>query len=333
MHNLTMPAEWSPQSAVWFAWPANKTWWPDNYENVSNRFAALISKISNHTPVKLICTEQAHQDAQQRIFQCCPLLSNIEIIHYETDDVWCRDFGPTFVLNQNKQLEIINWQFNAWGAKFPNWKKDNAFPLHAGKILNLEVNSPQFILEGGAIDVNGIGALLTSEEVLLNDNRNKGFTKDTYEKHFAQYLGIKETIWLKNGLYNDDTDGHIDNLARFVNEKTIVIASEEDESSPNFSNLKDNLEILRKTPYTIVQIPLPKSILFEEGILPASYINFLITNNLVLVPSYNQKESDNQAILIFKKLFPNHIVEGFDCSAFLQEGGAIHCLSQQQPRV
>ncbi|MCM8539541.1 MAG: agmatine deiminase family protein [Lentisphaeraceae bacterium] len=333
MSNLTMPPEWAPQTAVWFAWPANKTWWPGNYEKVSNRFAAMISKVSNFTKVKLICTKTSQKDAEKKIFQSCPLLTNIEFVDYETDDVWCRDFGPIFVFDEQNQQHIVNWQFNAWGAKFPNWQKDNSFPLTAAKMLSLPVHSPDIILEGGAIDVNGSGTLITTEEVLLNPNRNSGLSKKDYEAYFEKYLGIKNTVWLKRGLHNDDTDGHIDNLARFVNGNTIVIASESDPASPNYENLQENLAILKKTNCNIIEIPLPDPIYFEDEMLPASYINFLITNSLVLIPSFSQKEKDQQALNIFKSIFPNHTVEALDCIDFLQEGGAIHCLSQQQPKA
>ena len=184
-----MPAEWQVQNAVWFAWPANKTWWPGNYEKVSNRFAALVSKVSQHTTVKLICTESAKNDAEKRINQSCPLLSNIEFFEYESDDVWCRDFGPIFVLNDNK-LEITDWEFNAWGAKFPNWQKDNAFSKKLAQQRDLNIHSPGIILEGGAIDVNGVGSLLTTEEVLLNPNRNQDISKEDYEELFRKFLGI-----------------------------------------------------------------------------------------------------------------------------------------------
>lgn len=332
MKNLRMPAEWAPQSAVWFAWPANKTWWPGNYEKVSNRFAAMISKVSEHTPVKLICCSEAQSNAECKIVQYSPLMNNIEFIDYETDDVWCRDFGPVFVLN-GSELEITNWEFNAWGAKFPNWQKDNAFNKYAARLLNKEINSVEIILEGGAIDVNGTGTLLTTEEVLLNENRNAAFSKEDYEAYFRKYLGISNTVWLNKGLYNDDTDGHIDNLARFVNEKTIAIASEDNPESPNFDLLAENLKILNETDFKIVKVPLPDPIFFEGEMLPASYMNFLISNDLLLVPVYNQPVKDNIALNIYRELFPKHKVEGFDCSDFLQEGGAIHCLSQQQPAV
>ena len=327
-----MPAEWAPQSAVWFAWPANKHLWPGNYERISNRFAALISKVSNYTPVQLICSKEAQRDAEKRIFQSCPLLNNIEFINYETDDVWCRDFGPIFIRN-GKNLEITNWEFNAWGGKFPDWKKDNDFSTYAAKLLKKEIHSTGIILEGGAIDVNGAGTLLTTEEVLLNKNRNNEMTKEEYEKYFKQYLGISKTIWLKKGLFNDDTDGHIDNLARFVNEKTIVIACESNPDSPNYEILKENLQILKQFDFEIIEIPLPDPVYFKGEMLPASYINFLITNQLVLVPAFGQQENDLKAAEILERYFPDHKVESFDCCDFLQEGGAIHCLSQQQPAV
>ena len=329
--NLRMPAEWEPQSAVWFAWPANTTWWPGNYDKVTNRFGAMIAKISNHTPVKLICCKKAQEDAQKKIFQSCPLLANIEFVDYETDDVWCRDFGPIFVQSENKTIEVTDWEFNAWGAKFPNWDKDNGFPERAARLLDLNIHSTAIILEGGAIDVNGKGTLLTTEDVLLNPNRNEGMTKEEYEALFKEFLGIDKTIWLNKGLHNDDTDGHIDNLARFINEDTIAIASEANPHSPNFEPLRENLEILRKSGFKIVEVPLPDPVMHEGEMLPASYMNFLITNDLLLVPVYNKPEKDKLALEIFKEHFPNHQIEGFDCNDFLLEGGAIHCLSQQQP--
>ena len=332
MPKMHMPPEWHPQNAVWFAWPANKTWWPGNYEKVSNRFAALVSKVSQFTKVKLICSESARPDALNRINQSCPLLSQIEFYDYETDDVWCRDFGPIFIQNGG-QLEITDWDFNAWGAKFPNWEKDNNFSRHLATGEGINIHSTGVILEGGAIDVNGNGILLTTEEVLLNANRNKNFSKKDYEKLFEKYLGINKTIWLKNGLHNDDTDGHIDNLARFVNENTIVIAAEKDKNSPNYLNLKENLEILQRKNFNIVEIQLPDPLIFEGEMLPASYMNFLVTNELVLVPTFNQPANDQAALETYAGLFPNHNVQGFDCRDFLQEGGAIHCLSQQEPQV
>ena len=258
-------------------------------------------------------------------------MTNIEFIDYETDDVWCRDFGPIFVQSEDKSLEITNWGFNAWGAKFPNWDKDNSFPKHAGKLLDMNIYTPGIILEGGAIDVNGKGTLPTTEEVLLNPNRNKGMTKKEYEALFKEFLGIDKTIWLNRGLHNDDTDGHIDNLARFINEDTIAIASESNPDSPNFEPLQENLAILKKSGLKIIEIPLPDPVMHEGEMLPASYMNFLITNDLLLVPVYNIPERDRAALEIYKEHFPNHTVEGFDCNDFLLEGGAIHCLSQQQP--
>ncbi len=329
-NNLRMPAEWEPQAAVWFAWPANTTWWPGNYEKVTLRFGALIAIISNFTKVNLICCKKAQADALKKISPNAHNKTNIVFVDYETDDVWCRDFGPIFVQN-GSSLEITNWGFNAWGGKFPGWDRDNAFPEFVGKLQNLKVHTQNIILEGGAIEVNGNGALITTEEVLLNPNRNPNITKAGYEKLFKEFLGISQTVWLKNGLHNDDTDGHIDNLARFVNEQTIAIASESDKSSPNYPPLQENLTIVKKSGFKIVEIPLPKPVLHKGEILPASYMNFLITNKLVIVPTYNQPASDKQALDIIKKLFPNHTVEGFDCNDFLLEGGAIHCLSQQQP--
>lgn len=330
-----MPAEWEPQDSVWFAWPTDKTLWPGSFSKVLDAFGKLITTVAQYTHVKLICSNEHKKLALKILKENGAKYHQVQLVDIPTNDVWCRDFGPIFVKNDNEELAITNWQYNAWGGKF-DYELDNLVNDDIAGNEDCPVINIHTILEGGAIDVNGSGLLLTTEEVLLNDNRNPGMTKEEYEKFFKKYLGIEKTIWLKQGIANDDTDGHIDNLARFIDKNTIMIASENDKKSPNFLPLQENLNILKKFKETcvpvleIIEVPLPDPPSHDGNELPASHLNFLITNELILVPTFNSS-TDKPVLTQFRKFFPTKTVQGFDCSDFLQEGGAIHCLSQQQP--
>ena len=330
-----MPAEWEPQDSVWFAWPTDKTLWPGNFSKILDKFGKLITTVAQYTHVKLICADEHKKLALKILKENGAKYHQVQLVDIPTNDVWCRDFGPIFVKNDNEELTIINWHFNAWGGKFDfeldNLVNDDIAGNENCPIVNLDV-----ILEGGAIDVNGSGLLLTTEEVLLNNNRNPDMGKDDYEELFKKYLGIDKTIWLKNGIANDDTDGHIDNLARFIDDKTVMIASEENQNSPNFLPLQENKNILYDfaknycPELAVIEVPLPDPTIHDGDQLPASHLNFLITNELILVPIYNSS-TDKKVLNKFRKFFPTKTVQGFDCSDFLKEGGSIHCLSQQQP--
>ena len=239
-----MPAEWEPQDSVWFAWPTDKTLWPGSFSKVLDAFGKLITTVAQYTHVKLICSNEHKKLALKILKENGAKYHQVQLVDIPTNDVWCRDFGPIFVKNDNEELAITNWQYNAWGGKF-DYELDNLVNDDIAGNEDCPVINIHTILEGGAIDVNGSGLLLTTEEVLLNDNRNPGMTKEEYEKFFKKYLGIEKTIWLKQGIANDDTDGHIDNLARFIDKNTIMIASENDKKSPNFLPLQENLNILK----------------------------------------------------------------------------------------
>ena len=331
-----LPAEWEEQQAVWLAWPINENLWPESLAIVKKRLAAFIGRISSFTPVHLICAKSHQQEAEGEIYQGCALLNNIHFFDFTTDDVWCRDFAPIFYKNEGNQTAISNWQFNAWGEKFANFQNDNAIPRQIADKLRLPHLEQNIILEGGAIESNGSHCLLTTEEVLLNENRNRGVSKKDYEKYFAETWGTRQIIWLKQGIHNDDTDGHIDNLARFFSENGVLLAGEADATSPNYCRLLENKQILQEVilvggkSLEIIELPLPDPVIFQGEPLPASYLNFFITNKLVLVPTYNQSQKDKQALEILQQCFSNHRVEGLDCRYFLQEGGALHCLTQAQ---
>lgn len=330
-----MPAEWEPQDSIWFAWPTNRDLWPGNRENALDNFAKLLITISQYTLINLLCPEEDMKFAHKILKRHGAKYHQITFIDIETDDVWCRDFGPIFVKNDKEELTILNWQFNAWGSKFP-YELDNLANGDIAGVVDLPKIDLAVILEGGAIDVNGKGLLLTTEEVLLNDNRNKGLSKSEYGKLFQEYLGVDKTIWLNKGLYNDDTDGHIDNIARFITEDTVLMAVDPDENSLNYAPLQENLEIIRKfsndhnLDLKIIEIPLPDEVTFDDKPLPVSHLNFLMSNELIIVPTFDSS-TDKKVLNIFRKIFPTKTVQGFDCRDFVQEGGAIHCLSQQQP--
>lgn len=330
-----MPAEWEFQEAVWFAWPTDKTLWPGNFANILEKFAKLITTVAQYTPVKLICADENKKLALKILKEHGAKYHQVQLVNIETNDVWCRDFGPIFVKDENDELAITDWQFNAWGGKY-DFELDNVVNDDIAVNEDCTIINIDTILEGGAIDVNGAGLLLTTEEVLLNDNRNKDISKEKYEKLFKQYLGIEKTIWLKSGIAHDDTDGHIDNLARFIDTKTIMIASERDEDSTNFIPLQENMKTIQDfvsehcLDLKIIEVPLPDKVIHAKEELPASHLNFLMTNELILVPTYNSS-TDKAVLTQFRKIFPTKTVQGFDCSDFLQEGGAIHCLTQQQP--
>ena len=291
-----MPAEWEPQSSVWFIWPSNPEWWPGKLDKIQSQFVELLTLISQHTPINLLGANlgtpstSLAQDIKGTQSTSSAKLGelaqnpNITLHDYQTNDVWCRDCGPIFVFDEDKNKLLTDWQFTAWGDKFPDYELDNGIPKFMADKLDLPRIERPTILEGGAIDINGQGLCLTTDEVMLNPNRGS-YSKEFIEEEL-KLLGIEEVIWLNRGLHNDDTDGHIDNLARFVNKDTIVIASTDDPNNPNFDRLKENKEILAHYPnLKVIDLPLPDPVIFNGEALPASYLNFLITNDLVIVPN------------------------------------------------
>lgn len=339
-----MPAEWEPQKALWFIWPSNPSLWPGKLHKIQAQFIKLLSLISQYTPISLLGAPSSRWEESTNNNFPSSLIKNpkITLFPYETDDVWCRDCGPIFLvagsvdvssakLEELDQIQkyISDWQFNAWGEKFPHYQLDNGIPKYIAEQLKIPRIKRPTILEGGAIDVNGAGLCLTTEAVLLNKNRGS-YSKEFIEEEL-KLLGISKTIWLKHGLINDDTDGHIDNIARFIDEKTIAVAHTDEPQNPNYDSIKKNLEILAQYPeLKIIKVPLPDPVIFQEELLPASYLNFLITNKLVIVPIYDRPQ-DQEALNIFQKLFPSHKIKAFNCLDIIEEGGAIHCLSQQEP--
>jgi len=265
----------------------------------------------------------------------------VELFDHPHNDVWCRDHGPIFVKHRHSgETAITDWDFNAWGGKFPPYDLDNSIPKQIAASLGKKRFDGGMILEGGAIEINGRGQLLTTEAVLLNPNRNPHLSKKEIEQKLRDGLGVTEILWLKQGIEGDDTDGHIDDLARFVDETTILACVDSDISFPNHVVLARNLSDLRGflTPdgraFEVVEIPLPEACEvpgWRLPVLPASYVNFLIVNGGVLVPTFRQHANDDRALGMIRELFPGRQVTGIDCLDLVEEGGTLHCISQQQP--
>ncbi len=332
-----MPAEWEKHDAIWLSWPHDSTTFPGCVEKVEKTYVQIIKHIHESERINLfVKNDSMKQKATRMLKQKKVNLDKICFHQFDYADVWFRDYGPIFVINDSKELAMVHWIFNTWGEKYEELMKDSQIPQVINQDMGLNCFKPGIVMEGGSIDVNGKGTLLTTEQCLLNKNRNPHLSKKDIEKYLKDHLGVTHVIWLKNGIRGDDTDGHIDDLARFVNPTTIVCAYEEDENDENHTILKENYKILQKSvdqdgnKLNIVKIPMPGPIGDKENRLPASYTNFYISNDKVLVPIFKHK-NDKIALSILQKLFPNRKVVGINCADLVHGLGTIHCISQQQP--
>ena len=337
-----MPAEWENQEAVWISWPHNSDTWPnDMLKEVENSYAEF---------VKALCTEQKvsilvnGKDSEEKAISKLKNkrirdFKNIIFHHITTVDGWMRDCGPTFVVNDNtKQKALVKWIFNAWGNKYDDLKEDEGIQYKINEFLKLKMFEPKIVLEGGSIEVNGSGTLLTTVQCLLNKNRNPTLTKKQIEQYLKDYLNVSNILWLKEGIAGDDTDGHIDDIARFVNQNTVVCAFEDNENDENYSILKQNYELLLKmkdekgNQLDVIKLPMPGFVGDEGRRYPASYCNFYIGNEAVAVPIFGH-ENDKKALAILQDLFPKRKVIGINSKEMVYGFGSFHCLSQQEPEV
>lgn len=331
-----MPAEWEKQEAVWLSWPHGEDTFPD-LSTVEMTYKKIILAICPHQTVSLCVRDEEAELAVVQHFRGEKFPAGALKIHrIDYADVWIRDYGPTFVVNREKhELAMVNWQFNAWGNKYPHLLADDGIPLAMNQYLSLRTFYPGMVLEGGSIDVNGKGCVMTTEQCLLNQNRNPGLNRKEIEMILCEYLGCSHVIWLKEGIAGDDTDGHIDDVARFVDERTIVCSLEEDPTDENYAALRENYRILKSATdqdgnrFRVIPLPMPGRV-GEEGRLPATYANFLITNQMVIMPEFNHPHDDT-ARMILGTVFPGHRIVGIDCRALVSGLGAVHCISQQQP--
>ncbi|MCW4029200.1 MAG: agmatine deiminase family protein [Candidatus Bathyarchaeota archaeon] len=332
-----MPAEWQPHSAIWLAWPYDPLTFPNRVEKVEGTYVQIVKEIHTSEHVNLFVKDEETKQKASRLFQAADIdLSKVTFHIHDYADVWFRDYGPIFVKNSKHELAMIHWKFNSWGEKYETLLKDKEIPDVINQKMALPCFEPGIVLEGGSIDVNGEGTLLTTEQCLLNENRNPDLNKQQIEKYLCKYLGVQHFIWLKRGILGDDTDGHIDDLARFVNPTTIVCAYQENPNDADYAALQENYEILTQAvdqdgkPFRIVKLPMPKVISDEDYLLPASYTNFYIGNTKVLVPVFNDPH-DAEAIRILQELFPTRKVVGIYCGDVVYGFGTLHCISQQQP--
>jgi agmatine deiminase len=332
-----MPAEWEPHEGTWLAWPHNKDHWPGNFDPIPKVYAEMIRALACCEKVFVCVNDAASEDDARNVLRENGADSDQVIFHHiRTNSSWTRDFGPIFVRDSNGNRVITDWIFNSWGGKYPPWDLDDVVPQHVSNIFNLPVVEPGIVMEGGSIDVNGKGTLLTTEQCLLNRNRNPHLNRNQIEEYLGKYLSVTNILWLKEGIIGDDTDGHIDDIARFVDERTVVTAVDKNESDDNYEILKRNFEDLQKMhdqdgrPLNVIPIPMPDPVIYEETRLPASYANFYIANKVVIVPTFRCKQ-DDQAIKILRELFPTREVIGIDCVDLVWGLGTFHCSTQQQP--
>jgi agmatine deiminase len=333
-----MPAEWEPHAATWLSWPRREgISFPGAFDRVLPTLRRMVEALLESEPVCINVCNGAHEAEALAVLAGLPL-DRLTFYPIPTNEPWCRDHGPTFLTrDEDPRLAIVDWDYNAWGGKYPPCDLDEVVPTRIGEILNVPVFYPRMILEGGAIEVNGTGALLTSESCLLNPNRNPTLGRAEIEERLRDYLGVTEILWLGDGIEGDDTDGHVDDLARFVSERTVVTVVEENRADTNFEPLQENLARLRAMkvgglPLEVVTLPMPARIVREEQRLPASYANFYIANESILLPTFADP-NDIVAETTLQKLFPTRKVVPIDCTELIWGLGAFHCLTQQQPAI
>lgn len=328
-----MPAEWEKHEATWLAWPHEESDWPGKFETIPWVYGSIVRHLARVERVRILVPNTDVRAAAVSILEKSGAgLEAVDFFEMPTDRSWTRDFCPIFVRNDQAEVAITNWKFNGW-AKYPNWTNDDAVPAELAGRLAMRQWEPNLVLEGGSIDVNGSGLLLTTEECLLSpvQARNPGLSREAIETAMFDYLGVDKVLWLKNGIAGDDTHGHVDDLARFVDDHTILIAVEDDPAEVNFDPLHENLETLRGINGIKVQtLPMPEPVYFDGQRLPASYANFYIANRLVLVPVFNDV-NDRVALNTIAALFPNREVIGINCLDLVLGLGTLHCMTQQQP--
>jgi agmatine deiminase len=351
-----MPAEWEMHAATWLSWPRREgISFPDSFDRVLPALRVMVEALIESEQVCINICNGAHEAEARSVLRGLPL-ERITFYRIPTNEPWCRDHGPIFLTRTDRwsrlahepgqavqregappPLIVVDWDYNAWGNKYPPFNLDEVVPTRIAEIVGVPIFYPRMILEGGSIDVNGAGALLTTESCLLNKNRNPNLSRDEIEARLRDFFGVRDILWLGDGIAGDDTDGHIDDLARFVSERTVVTVVEEDRNDENYKPLHENLRRLREMNIggrrlDVVTLPMPRKIMREGLRLPASYANFYIANACVLVPTFADS-ADEVALSILGDCFPSRRVVGIDCRELIWGLGTFHCLTQQQPSV
>jgi agmatine deiminase len=334
-----MPAEWEPQEAVWFSWPHNLKTWPGHFRPIPAKFAEIVACISRFEEVRINAAHALHKRAWSLIKKAGTDLTKVTLFDHPTNDAWCRDHGPIFVKNDKTgEVAVTDWDHNAWGGKYPPFDLDNTIPPKIAAVLGLRRFEKKMIMEGGSLDVNGSGLLLTTESCLLNRNRNPSMSKSEIEQALHDFLGVHTVHWLGDGIIGDDTDGHIDDMTRFFSDDGIVTVLETNKRDKNYPILRENLERLHalRTPkgkkFKVVALPMPKPCWCDGQQMPASYANFLIINGAVLMPAFRQPKRDAEAAEVLAACFPGREIIPIDCLELVWGLGTLHCISQQQPK-
>jgi agmatine deiminase len=336
------PAEFAPQAATWLSWPHKEASWPEKINTIFPYYSQFIKELAKGQKVCINVNDQAMQNFAMGHLQNANVnLSNVAFFFHPTNDAWCRDHGPAFLINPsapaNKKI-IVDWGYNAWGNKYPPFDLDDNIPTLIAKHYNIPVYYPGIVMEGGSVEFNGNGTILTSTACLLNPNRNPHLNQQQIEEYLYQYYGAKQVLWVNDGIVGDDTDGHIDDTVRFVNEDTVLTVIEENKQDENYQLLQDNLQqlqqmrLLNGKQLNIVELPMPDAVVYDEQRLPASYANFYIANHAVIVPIFNCAK-DDKALQIIQSCFPSREVIGINSTEIIWGLGSFHCLSQQEPLV
>jgi agmatine deiminase len=335
-----MPAEWAPHRGTWLSWPHKEASWPGKFDPVPAIFARMVRELADREEVHVNVAGPDMEHAVRRVLADEGADSgNVFFHHHPTNDAWCRDHGPIFVqrtIDGRREEAIVDWGYNAWGGKYPPYDLDDVVPTRLGRELGIPVFAPGIVMEGGSLDVNGRGTLLTTEACLLNPNRNPELSRAEIERYLRDFLGVSKILWLGDGIVGDDTDGHVDDLTRFVNPTTVVTVVEDDPADANYEPLQENLRRLREMtdqdghPLRIETLPMPRPLEHDGQRLPASYANFYIANGVVLLPGYDA-ERDEKARQKLQELFPDRQVVVIDCTDLVWGLGAFHCVTQQWP--
>ncbi len=341
--NYYFPAEWALHEATWLSWPHKEVSWPSKIGMIYRQYAEFIKILTEGELVRInVADEQMEAFAKQQLLAIGTDLTKVQFFYFPTNDAWCRDHGPAFLLNRDAsfmpQKLVLDWGYNAWGGKYPPFDLDDVIPTKIAEQFRLPVYEPGIVMEGGSVEFNGAGTVLTTTACLLNPNRNPHLNQNQIEDYLKQYYGVQQVLWLGDGIVGDDTDGHIDDITRFINEDTVVTVVEENPEDDNYQILQENLEKLKEMKLldgrqlTIIELPMPSPVIWEDTRLPASYANFYIANKAVIVPTYRDK-NDEKALQILQQCFPDRKVVGIDSTDIIWGLGSFHCLSQQEPAV
>jgi len=337
----SFPAEFAQHDAIWLSWPHKEESWPGKIASIYPSYCAFVKTVALTERINInVGTDKMRQGASKMLELAGVDMSKVQFYLHPTNDAWCRDHGPSFLTRNHPEhpKAIVDWNINAWGGKYPPYDLDDVIPTRIAEQLNLPIFYPEIIMEGGSVDFNGAGTVITSTCCLLNENRNPHLNQAQIEQYLGDYYGIEQVLWVSEGIIGDDTDGHIDDTVRFVNEDTVLTVVESNVLSENFDLLQKNLKELKAMrlangkQLNIVELPMPADVIYEGQLLPASYANFYISNGHIIVPTY-QCAQDDQAMQVIQSCFPTRSVVGIDSTDIIWGLGSFHCLSQQEPSI